>query len=255
MVLSTFPPISRILVSLFHLVNLLFVVNFIHFFVLQDLAEAVTCHVCVIGSFVVVREKLGTVVVDKTVLEIEVELEEFSESFVVLALLKHLSKDGLAEVVSLEAQDFGVVGSGEDSVPLANELLVSVRQRANELVVDVEDVVHHVVADQTARGVLLELGLHHLHYKAEPHFLVEQFLAQSLSGFLLLPLFGAQVQILHLLIHLKHLRVRCSSSAGRPGKLLSTKQVHKQTPSRLKSMLSRVDHSSVPVLKLKLLGN
>ena len=135
----------------------------------------------------VVREEVRASVVIKS--RTEVKRHDFLYSLVELALFKDLAKDGFAEVVRFETQDLGVEGCWEESIPESTELFVRVRERANELVVEVQDIVDHVVADQRAGGSLLASLDDQLDDVAEPHLAGEHLL--------LVPIFGC-----HLFLHL-----------------------------------------------------
>ena len=115
--------------------------------VLAYLREHVARHVSIVRRLVVVLKKLFALVIGEAFIDIKLKAEDVIQSLVVLALLIDLTKDRLAEVVSLEREYFGVEGAREQFEPAVDELLICVRQRTDELAIQVQNVIHHVVAN------------------------------------------------------------------------------------------------------------
>ena len=114
-------------------------------------------------------EKLFTLIIAESIVYVKFEAKDIVQSFIVLAFLVHLTQDCLAKVVRLVRQHFGVEAAREQLVPLFGEFLIRVWQLANKLSIQVQNVIHHVVADQAAFRIASERGYESLHDNREAH--------------------------------------------------------------------------------------
>lgn len=138
--------------------------------VLEDVSEGDSCHVGIVGSLVVVREQGLTIVVTALVLSVVAAFEIVFEFVVIDTLLVDLPQARIVKCLRVVGEHLRVVGVREATAPFLGELEVSLGEGPNELVVQVEPIVHAVVADD--RLLCLD---HRLDYKREAHFVYEEF--------------------------------------------------------------------------------
>ena len=146
--------------------------SILDFFVLQDVSENHSGHVGIVRSFVVVRQKSLALVIRTLVLRIKAPSKIALELFIIDAFFIHLTQACVVKCLRVVSQNFRIVCVGEQIVPLLGKLDERIRQRCDELIVEVEPIVHAVMSDHG----LFRLN-HGLDYETEAHFVrVELFL-------------------------------------------------------------------------------
>jgi len=76
---------------------------------------------------VIMREKVLSLIVIKTIFRVIRELEHTFVAFVIGAFFVNNPKRSFVEVLGLVSKDFSVVSIGEFGIPFSDELSVSVR--------------------------------------------------------------------------------------------------------------------------------
>lgn len=127
---------------------------------LDDLCEYDTGHVRIVGCLVIVRKQSLSIIVRALVFCVKTPTQIVLKLVIVGALFIYLSERRVIECLRVRCDHFGVVGMREEIVPFLTKFSVSFRQRRNELIVEIEPIVHAVVTDNWLFGVY-----HGLHYE------------------------------------------------------------------------------------------
>ena len=144
--------------------------------VLEYVGESYASHVGVVGCLVVVRQHGLSLVVCALVFSVEAPAQVTLELVVVDALVVHLTQRRVVESFRVVGQNLRVVSVRETTAPLLGELQICLWKRANELVVNVDPVVHAVVSNN---GLL---GLNHcLDNQGKAHFVDVKLLLGALG--------------------------------------------------------------------------
>ena len=125
----------------------------------------------VVGCLMVVTQHVLALVVGALILRIKTASKVRTEFAVLRTLLIHLSQTSIVECFRIVRQDLRVVCIREASVPFLGKLYVRLRERCNELVVQIEPVIHTVVPNHW-----FFCFNHRLYDQSEPHFIDEKFL-------------------------------------------------------------------------------
>ena len=142
---------------------------------LEDVHEDDTGHVGIVSRLVIVRQQGLPIVVVTLVLRVESPPQITLELVIVYALFVHLPQRRIVEGSRVVGEHFGVVGEGEARVPLLRKLDVGFWQGSNELVVQIEPVVHAVVPNHWFFGLD-----HGLDDQREAHLVHEKLLLCAL---------------------------------------------------------------------------
>ena len=102
----------------------------------------------IVSCFVIMRVKFSAFIVREPISCIVGKLQAVGVVLVSGAFFVDNAETSLKEMLRVGSEDFSVVSLRELLVPVSDELSVSLRQCAYELVVDVDPVVHAVVANQ-----------------------------------------------------------------------------------------------------------
>lgn len=101
---------------------------------------------CIVCSLMVVTQHLGALIVAAAIRCIEPKLAEVFKFCVICALIKQITQGRSTKLPTLISKYFIVKSLREVLQPLGSKLLKSLRQLPYELIVDVEPVIHAVVA-------------------------------------------------------------------------------------------------------------
>ena len=95
-------------------------------------------------------------IVFETIFQIKPKLKNIFKSFIILTLFKNFAEDCLSKVVSLKRNNFGIKCTWESMIPFLDKLIIGLGQGSYELIVEVNDVINHVMADECFIWVFLE---------------------------------------------------------------------------------------------------
>ena len=104
-------------------------------------------HVGIVCSLVIVREQSLPLVIAALVLSVKAPPQIAFELVVICAFLVHLAKRGVVKGARIVCQDLRIVRERESCIPLFCKLKERLRKRADELIVQIEPVIHAIVSD------------------------------------------------------------------------------------------------------------
>jgi hypothetical protein len=144
--------------------------KFINFFILEDLGVDVPSHVGIVSCLMIVAKCCSPIVVSKSAIKVELEIQDVLESLVCLTLFVNLTKYGLAKVVCIVREHLSIKREWESIVPQLYKFFISLWKWPNKLVVEVDDIIHHVVTDDRTVLFCLEDFDHDFDYLWEAKF-------------------------------------------------------------------------------------
>jgi len=219
----------------------------LYFAILHDWSETNTSHVGIVSSFMIMWQQVSALIISKLIFRVKSVAETILELVFISALLIDLSKPWLTEHLTVERKYLCIINIWETVIPHFAESFIGIRQLSDELIVKVNDVVNHVVADYW-----FFTFNQRFHNQREAHLLLENILLShySLLIFTVFSLFicldGCLTLGLGFLLFLL--------SKWRPFQLSSSEHMNKQILHTLSSVFAFVEDYTVAFFKLWLFG-